>query len=98
MLLVCWNLTADRLTAPYFQIKVKSDAVAVRYTERGLAFSDGSEIDAEVIVFATGFQGNLRNHVENIFGPEVASRAGNCFGLDGEGEVLGAFKPLNRKS
>ncbi|KAF5636969.1 dimethylaniline monooxygenase (n-oxide forming) [Fusarium tjaetaba] len=77
-------------------IKVKSDAAASRYTEHGLAFSDGSEIKADVIVLATGFVGNLRQHVDKIFGSAVAKRAGDCFGLNSEGEVLGAFKPLEQ--
>ncbi|KAF4420527.1 dimethylaniline monooxygenase (N-oxide forming) [Fusarium acutatum] len=77
-------------------IKVKSDAAAERYTEHGLAFSDGTEIKADVIVLATGFVGNLRQHVDKIFGSAIAKRAGDCFGLNSEGEVLGAFKPLEQ--
>ncbi|KAK2686284.1 hypothetical protein QWA68_014845 [Fusarium oxysporum] len=77
-------------------IKVKSNALAVRYTEHGLAFSDGTEVKADVIVLATGFVGNLRQHVEALFGPAVAKKAGNCFGLNTEGEVLGAFKPTQQ--
>ncbi|KIW36784.1 uncharacterized protein PV06_11070 [Exophiala oligosperma] len=75
-------------------IKVKSDAAVVAFTEHGLAFSDGTTLDADVIVFATGFIGNLRNHVERTFGKDLADRAGDSFGLNEEGEVLGAFKPL----
>ncbi|KAL9560680.1 hypothetical protein ACKAV7_015171 [Fusarium commune] len=77
-------------------IKVKSDATAERYTEHGLAFTDGTEIKADVIVLATGFVGNLRQHVDKIFGSAIAKRAGDCYGLDGEGEVLGAYKPLEQ--
>ncbi|KAF5706030.1 dimethylaniline monooxygenase (n-oxide forming) [Fusarium mundagurra] len=77
-------------------IKVKSDAAAERYTEHGLAFSDGTDIKADVIVLATGFVGNLRQHVDKIFGSAIAKRAGDCFGLNSEGEVLGAFKPLEQ--
>jgi hypothetical protein len=76
---------------------VKSNALATAYTENGLAFSDGTEVKADVIVFATGFVGNMRLHVEEIFGKEVGETAGDCFGLNEEGEVLGAFKPLKRK-
>jgi hypothetical protein len=61
-----------------------------------LAFSDGTEIKADVIVFATGFLGNLRQHVERLLGKDVADRAGDCFGLNEEGEILGAFKPVKR--
>ncbi|EHY59245.1 hypothetical protein HRR83_001485 [Exophiala dermatitidis] len=77
-------------------IKIKSDALLTGYTANGLVFSDGSEVKADVIVFATGFVGNLRQHVEEIFGKEIADRAGDCFGLNEEGEILGAFKPLKQ--
>ncbi|CZR43891.1 uncharacterized protein FPRO_13699 [Fusarium proliferatum ET1] len=77
-------------------IKVKSDAAAERYTEHGLAFSDGTEIKADVIMLATGFVGNLRQHVDKIFGSAIAKRARDCYGLDSKGEVLGAYKLLEQ--
>lgn len=77
---------------------MKSNAPAIAYTEDGLEFADGAVIKADVIVFATGFIGNLRRDVEQFLGKEVAERAGDCFnGLNDEGETLGAYKPLNRK-
>lgn len=76
---------------------MKSNAKPVRYVEDGLLFDDGSLLKADVIVFATGFQSNLRMIVENLFGPEVASKSEDYWGLDPEGEVFGAFKPQNRK-
>jgi NAD(P)H-nitrite reductase large subunit len=36
------------------KIKLKSGSQIEAYTERGLRFADGSEINADVIVFATG--------------------------------------------
>ena len=81
-----------------YQIKVKSDAAAVSFYEQGLEFADGTKVEADVVVFATGFLGNLRNHVEQIFGKDIADRGGDCFGLNEEGEILGAFKPVPRKS
>ncbi|KIW87265.1 uncharacterized protein Z519_12168 [Cladophialophora bantiana CBS 173.52] len=78
-------------------IKVKSDALAVSFYEDGLEFADGTRMRADVVVFATGFVGNLRNHVEQIFGKEVGDRAGDCFGLNEEGEILGAFKPVQQR-
>lgn len=68
-----------------------------RYTSSGLLFTDGAKIDADVIVLATGFNGNLRNDVERIFGKAVADCAGDCFGINEEGEVLGAFRVLQRE-
>ena len=50
-----------------------------------------------MIVFATGFKGNMKYMVEEIFGPEVAEQMGDFWTLDKEGEVKGAFKPCGRK-
>ncbi|KAH8665515.1 dimethylaniline monooxygenase (N-oxide forming) [Ilyonectria robusta] len=77
-------------------IKANSGAAAVRCTENGLVFSDGTEVKADVIVFAAGFIGNLRHHVEKIFGSEIAKKVGTCFGINPECEVLRAFKPLEQ--
>ncbi|KAL5331434.1 hypothetical protein ACEPPN_000964 [Leptodophora sp. 'Broadleaf-Isolate-01'] len=74
-------------------IKIKSNAVPTGYVENGLAFSDGTQLKADVIVFATGFDGNMRYIVQEIFGDEVATSMGDYWGLDREGELNGAFKP-----
>jgi hypothetical protein len=71
---------------------MKSNAIPTHYTPTGLAFSDGTEIPAEVIVFCTGFVGNMRTDVKRIFGKEVASQADDFWTLDSEGELKGAFK------
>jgi hypothetical protein len=80
------------------QIKVKSNSLPVRYTPDGLEFEDGTKLKADVIVFATGFEGNMRYMVEEIFGPEIAEKMGDFWTLDKEGEIKGAFKPCGRKS
>jgi len=36
------------------KIKVKSDSELERFTERGVLFKDGSELEADVIIIATG--------------------------------------------
>ncbi|KAK2126503.1 putative flavin-containing monooxygenase [Fusarium oxysporum II5] len=74
--------------------KVKSDTAAERYTENGLVFSDGTELKDNFIILATAFVGNLRHHVKTIFEPAVSKKAGDCFGLNNEGKVLRALKPL----
>lgn len=71
---------------------MKSDAVPTHYTPTGLVFSDGTEIPASVIIFSTGFVGNMRTDVARLFGKEVASKADDFWGLDGEGELKGVFK------
>ena len=36
------------------RIKVKSDSELERFTERGVLFKDGSQLEADVIILATG--------------------------------------------
>ena len=76
---------------------MKSGAGIARYAEDGLIFEDGSKIEADVIIYATGFAGNMRNSVRDLFGDEVAGRVEDFWGLDAEGEIKGAFKPSGRK-
>ena len=52
----------------------------------GLRFADGSELEADEIVFATGYQ-NMRTETRVIFGDKVADRVGDIWGLDKEGEM-----------
>lgn len=78
------------------KIKIKT-AAPTSYTPTGLQFDDGTHLDADVIVFATGFQGNMRYLVEEIFGSEIAEQMGDFWTLDSEGEIKGAFKSLGRK-
>ncbi|KAH8800359.1 dimethylaniline monooxygenase (N-oxide forming) [Xylogone sp. PMI_703] len=73
-------------------IKVKSNATATHYVPDGLAFSDGTELQADVIVFATGFIGNMRQLAGTIVGPQIENQLEDFWELDSEGEIRGAFK------
>ena len=63
-----------------------------------MIFSDGTEVAADVVVFCTGFVGDMRGNVEQIFGKSVADEVGEFWGLDEEGEIKGAYKRSGRKS
>lgn len=76
---------------------MKSDARITHFTPNGLGFSDGSEIPTDVIVFCTGFVGDNRTEVTRLFGKEVADRTKDFWGLDEEGELLGAFRTSGRE-
>ena len=60
-------------------------------------FSDGQEIKADLIVFATGFVGSMKVSIYEILGAEVADCIDDFWGIDDEGEIKGAFKPTGRK-
>ncbi|KAH8802605.1 flavin-containing monooxygenase [Xylogone sp. PMI_703] len=75
------------------KIKIKSDAAIKSFTRTGLQFDDGSTLDADVIVFCTGFEGNMRHAAARIFGPEVDKGLEDFWGVNAEGEIRGAWKP-----
>ncbi|PYH81593.1 putative flavin-containing monooxygenase [Aspergillus uvarum CBS 121591] len=56
------------------EIKVKSDSAVVSYTEEDLLLDDGSVLPADVVIFATGFTGILRDSVRTFFGEDVYDR------------------------
>jgi putative flavoprotein involved in K+ transport len=61
------------------RIKLKSSAGVERIEERSLVFTDGSQLPADLIVFATGY-GSMNGWVEQLISKEVADRVGKCWG------------------
>lgn len=56
-----------------------------------MEFSDGSTLEADEIVFATGYQ-NMRTQTRTIFGDEVADKVNDVWGLDSEGEIRSMWR------
>lgn len=77
---------------------MKSGSPISHYDEDGLVFEDGTKVQADVVVYATGFVGNMRESVRDYFGDSVAGRVEDFWGLDEEGELKGAYKPSGRES
>ncbi|KAA8648920.1 hypothetical protein EYZ11_006301 [Aspergillus tanneri] len=67
------------------KIKVKQGQEITEILPHGLRFADGSELEADEIVLATGYQ-NMRTQARIIFGDSVADRLGDVWGLNQEGE------------
>ena len=78
------------------KIKVKSGVALKGLAETGLEFADGSTLDADVVVVATGFETNMRLAVKNIVGDEIGENLDDWWGLDREGELRGGWKPIGR--
>lgn len=68
------------------KIKMKQGQEISEVLPSGLRFADGSHLEADEIVFATGYQ-NMRTQARTIFGDEVADRVGDVWGWDSEGEM-----------
>jgi len=73
------------------QIKVRQGAEIARLSGRTVHLTDGTRLDADLIVVATGYQ-NMSESVRALFGDEVAARVGPVWGLDAEGEVRAMWR------
>ncbi|KAK5999238.1 putative indole-3-pyruvate monooxygenase YUCCA1-like protein [Cladobotryum mycophilum] len=67
------------------RVKVKQGQEIDQVLPHGLRFADGSELEADEIVLATGYQ-NMRTATRQLFGDDVADRVGDVWGLSEEGE------------
>lgn len=85
-------------------IKLKSGVEATRIERSGVVLSDGSRVEADHIVYATGFR-PMHELVAKLVSPEVAQTVGRVFGygsgLDGdpgpwEGELRNVWKPTRQ--
>jgi putative flavoprotein involved in K+ transport len=85
-------------------IAVKSGVEIRRANERSVELTDGSELPADLIVMATGFQ-SMNRAVAPIISDEVADKVGKCWGLGSgvpgdpgpwEGEPRNMWKPTQQ--
>ena len=68
------------------KVKVKHGQEVTQILPRGLRFADGSELEADEIVFATGYD-NMRTTAKAILGDELPDAVGDVWGWDEEGEM-----------
>ncbi|KAG6810447.1 hypothetical protein H0H92_011820 [Tricholoma furcatifolium] len=78
------------------KIKLKNGTLIERFTETGIKFEDGSELPADVVVFATGL-GDSRAHIKKVCGEEVFNQLTPLWGLDAEGELNGVWRDIGIK-
>ena len=87
-------------------IKLKSDVKVERIKEHSISFSDGSELPADVIVYATGY-GSMNGWAAQLISKEVADKVGKCWGLGSgttkdpgpwEGELRNMWKPTQQEA
>ncbi|KAI0638064.1 FAD/NAD-P-binding domain-containing protein [Trametes polyzona] len=74
------------------RIKVRSGVSPERFTETSLVLSDGSELPADLVVFATGFV-RMREASAEVLGHEIIDQTDEVYGLDEEGEIRGSYRP-----
>lgn len=86
------------------QVRVVSGVGVTEIRPHSVLLSDGSEIPADLIVYATGY-GSMESWAENLISKEVADRVGRCWGLGSqtaldpgpwEGELRNMWKPTRQ--
>ncbi|CAF9910031.1 hypothetical protein IMSHALPRED_008534 [Imshaugia aleurites] len=73
------------------KIKIKQGHEVRAIKAHSLVLADGSELEADEIVFATGYQ-NMRETARKLFGNELADRVHDVWGFDDQGETRGMWR------
>jgi putative flavoprotein involved in K+ transport len=88
------------------KIKLKSGVDVTEITANGVRFSDGGELPADLIVYATGY-GSMNGWAAKLISQEVADKVGKCWGLGSntkkdpgpwEGELRNMWKPTQQEA
>lgn len=88
------------------KIKLKSGVEVVDFTESSVVFNDGSELEADLVVLATGYQ-SMNGWAAELISQEVADKVGKCWGLGSdtkkdpgpwEGELRNMWKPTQQEN
>ena len=77
----CSKLIMDK------KIKIQQSPNGISgFKENALVIADGTELDADIVVLATGYD-NMRTSARKIMGDKVADRCNDVWDLDEEGEL-----------
>ncbi|XP_006457702.1 hypothetical protein AGABI2DRAFT_190142 [Agaricus bisporus var. bisporus H97] len=75
------------------KIKLKNDSGISEITENGIKFENGSELPADVIVFATGLA-DMSSEIRQLCDADVNKKLKKLWGLNSEGEIYGVWRDL----
>ena len=76
-------------------IKIKQGVQVKEIVPDGIVFEDGSKLEADLIVLATGYK-NMRETARKIFGDVVGDKVGNVWGLNEEGEIATIWQSMHQ--
>ena len=87
-------------------IKLRSHTTIERITANSVILTDGTELEADLIVYATGF-GSMNGWAAKIISQDVADKVGKCWGMGSdttkdpgpwEGELRNMWKPTQQQA
>ena len=88
------------------KIKLKTKVSVKEIKPKSIEFSDGSELKADLIVYATGY-GSMNGWAAKLISQDVADKVGKCWGLGSnttkdpgpwEGELRNMWKPTAQEA
>ncbi|NQW53624.1 MAG: NAD(P)/FAD-dependent oxidoreductase [Rhodospirillales bacterium] len=88
------------------RVKLKSGVEVERLTGNSVVLNDGTELEADLVVYATGY-GSMNQWAAELISPEVADKVGKCWGLGSgtakdpgpwEGELRNMWKPTAQEN
>lgn len=88
------------------KIKLKSGVGVQELKAHSIVLSDGSELPADLVVYATGY-GSMNGWAADLISPEVANKVGKVWGLGSsttkdpgpwEGEQRNMWKPTQQQA
>ncbi|KAJ6552471.1 hypothetical protein DFH09DRAFT_1366313 [Mycena vulgaris] len=78
-------------------IKTKSDSLIKEFASDGVVFENGSMLEADVVIFATGYS-NAVEHIRAVCGDLVANKCKTLWDLDPEGQIKGVWRDTGIKN
>ena len=88
------------------KVKLKSNVSVEAITKTGVKLSDGTELPADIIIYATGFS-SMNGWAAQLISQDVADKVGKCWGLGSdtkkdpgpwEGELRNMWKPTQQEA
>ncbi|MFT4729311.1 MAG: putative flavoprotein involved in K+ transport [Granulosicoccus sp.] len=88
------------------KIKLKPGVAVADFTDSSVVFDDGSELEADLVVLATGYK-SMNGWAAELISQEVADKVGKCWGLGSdtikdpgpwEGELRNMWKPTHQEN
>jgi len=84
------DVGASRLIADG-KVKLAQGSGLAEFTADGIRLEDGRELDADLVVLATGYK-NMRETARRLFGDAVADRLPLVLGIGDDGEIGGLYR------
>ena len=87
------------------KIKLKAGSDVERLTKNSVVLKDGTELEADLVVYATGY-GSMNGWAADLISQDVADKVGKCWGLGSdtpkdpgpwEGEERNMWKPTQQE-